>query len=201
MAEPLWKPSDARVRQANMTRFLQFVNQRQSLSLSDYSELYEWSIRKIPDFWASMWEFGEIRASQPFKQVVQGMNTMPGTKWFKGARLNFAENLLRWRDEREAIVFKGEGRDPERVRSLCRRAAAAGGPAGHRGDGATCRLAALVLRAGVQGPFPGRTSHGSGGPDGAAKDLVLDALFRPAPGPERRGGAHGGRAGGRAASP
>ena len=70
--------------------------------------MYDWSINRIPDFWAAFWEFGEIKASRGYDRVVDDLGQMPGAKWFEGARLNFAENLLRYRDDRMALIFKGE---------------------------------------------------------------------------------------------
>ena len=115
MTQPLWRPAKERIRRANMTRFIEFANQEHGLSLSDVPSLYAWSIEKSPDFWASIWKFGGIRASVPYQRVARDLDKMPGAKWFEGARLNFAENLLRYRDDRVAIVFKGEGREPVRV--------------------------------------------------------------------------------------
>ena len=115
MKEPTWVPSAERVRQANMTRFIGFVNQRHGTAFSGYDELYRWSIADIPAFWSAMWEFGEVIASRGYVEVVDDLTKMPGARWFSDARLNFAENLLRYRDERPAIVFKGEGRETERL--------------------------------------------------------------------------------------
>ncbi|MCD6306542.1 MAG: acetoacetate--CoA ligase, partial [Deltaproteobacteria bacterium] len=64
------------------------------------------------DFWASMWEFADIKASKPYTRVVNDLTKMPGARWFEGAELNFAENLLRYRDDHVALIFKGEGQDP-----------------------------------------------------------------------------------------
>ncbi|MFY9943386.1 MAG: acetoacetate--CoA ligase [Desulfobacterales bacterium] len=110
----LWQPSQERILQTNMYRFIQFVNERHGKNFSDYPELYQWSVDNIIDFWAAMWDFAEIRASQPYAEVIDDVAKMPGAKWFSGARLNFAENLLRYRDDRVALVFKGE--DQEAVR-------------------------------------------------------------------------------------
>jgi acetoacetyl-CoA synthetase len=55
-----------------------------------------------------MWEFGQVRASKKYDRVVDDLTKMPGAKWFEGARLNFAENLLRFRDDQTALIFKGE---------------------------------------------------------------------------------------------
>ncbi len=106
--KPLWVPSPEQIKNANMTRFIHFVNSRHHKNFSNFMELYQWSIDSIPDFWATLWEFLEIKASKRWDQVVDDMKKFPGTTWFNGARLNFAENLLRYRDDRLAFVFKGE---------------------------------------------------------------------------------------------
>ncbi|MFH0880758.1 MAG: acetoacetate--CoA ligase, partial [Lentisphaerota bacterium] len=108
---PLWIPSEERIENANITRYLDFVNQKYSLKVEGYDQLYQWSITQREDFWASIWEFGNIIASTPYQSVLKDSPTMIGAKWFPEARLNFAENLLRYRDDRVALIFKGEGRD------------------------------------------------------------------------------------------
>jgi acetoacetyl-CoA synthetase len=94
-----------------MYRFMTLVNAKHGKDFSDYEALYQWSVDHIPDFWAAMWEFGGIIASEPYSQVVDDPGRMPGAKWFAGAKLNFAENLLRYRDDQVALIFKGEAQD------------------------------------------------------------------------------------------
>jgi acetoacetyl-CoA synthetase len=108
MKTPLWTPSEERIRNANITRFIQYVNGKQGRNLKTYPDLVQWSMESIPDFWARMWEFAGVKASRGYDQVVDDPKKMPGAKWFSGARLNFAENLMRYRDDRPAFIFKGE---------------------------------------------------------------------------------------------
>ncbi len=108
MKKPLWIPTEERIKKANITRFIEYVNRRDGEKIHTYHELYRWSIEKIPDFWGRMWEFGEINASQIYKSVIDDLRKMPGADWFVGAKLNFAENLLRYRDNRLAFLFRGE---------------------------------------------------------------------------------------------
>ena len=108
MKVPLWVPAEERMRDANITRFMQEINTRHSLSLNSYPELCQWSVENIPDFWAAIWDFAEIKASRPYDRAVEDLMKFPGAQWFPGARLNFAENLLRYRDDRLAFIFKGE---------------------------------------------------------------------------------------------
>lgn len=115
MSKILWKPSEERAKNSNMYRFMQFVNDRYGKDFKDYNDLYEWSVENIGDFWAAVWDFVDIKASRPYERVVDDPYKMPGAKWFTGARLNFAENLLRYRDQSEALIFKGEGQEPSRM--------------------------------------------------------------------------------------
>ncbi|HLO28510.1 MAG TPA: acetoacetate--CoA ligase [Anaerolineales bacterium] len=108
MKTPLWVPSEENKRNANITRFIDTINAQYKLNLTSYADLYQWSIDNIPDFWATMWDFGGIRASKQYDQVVEDLRKFPGAKWFPGASLNFAENLLRYRDGQLAFIFKGE---------------------------------------------------------------------------------------------
>ncbi|CAA7599492.1 Acetoacetate-CoA ligase/acetate-CoA ligase [Acididesulfobacillus acetoxydans] len=114
MKEILWQPSGERVKKANMTRFREFVNVKFALALKNYDELYQWSITEIPSFWAAMWEFGGLIASQPYEEVLTNGEDMLNARWFTGATLNFAENLLRFRDDHTALIFKGEATEAVR---------------------------------------------------------------------------------------
>lgn len=107
-AQPIWVPSAKRIGATNMYKYLQFINDQHNKSFTTYDELYEWSITNIADFWESMWQFLDIKASADYNQVIDDPNKMPGAKWFAGTELNFAENLLRFRDDQLAIIFKGE---------------------------------------------------------------------------------------------
>jgi len=111
MAELLWEPSEERKKSTNITKFIDYVNREYGQKFSSYDELYDWSISKIPDFWAAVWDFADIKASKGYDAVVDDPGKMPGAKWFIGARLNFAENLLRYRDDQVALIFKGEGQE------------------------------------------------------------------------------------------
>lgn len=108
MGKLLWKPSEEQKSKANMTKYMNFVNKRYGQSFHSYNQLYDWSVNNIPDFWASIWDFVDIKASKGYDAVVDDLSKFPGAKWFIGARLNFAENLLRYRDNHTAFIFRGE---------------------------------------------------------------------------------------------
>ncbi len=108
MPKPLWQPSEERIKGSNMYRFMQGVNSKFGTHFADYPALYQWSVDNIADFWAEMWRFADIKAAQEYQQVIDDPHKMPGAHWFSGSRLNFAENLLRYRDDRTALIFRGE---------------------------------------------------------------------------------------------
>ena len=115
MARQLWAPSAEQISDSNMYRFMMMINERYQKQFEGYDDLYRWSIENIADFWETMWEFVPIIASQPYTQVIDDVSKMPGAQWFNGARLNFSENLLRYRDDQTALVFKGEGQAVQRM--------------------------------------------------------------------------------------
>jgi len=115
MKLPIWQPSQERKKKANMTRFIDLANKRYGQKINSYNELHEWSINNLSDFWALMWEFADIKASKPYDTIMTGAERMMDTRWFQGARLNFAENLLRYRDNRTALIFKGEAQEAVRL--------------------------------------------------------------------------------------
>jgi acetoacetyl-CoA synthetase len=90
---PLWEPSPEQLQSVEMKRFMDWAGERRGRTFADYGELWQWSVDELEDFWASVWEFCGVRASKPYERVL-GSHEMPGTRWFEGARLNYAENLL-----------------------------------------------------------------------------------------------------------
>ena len=115
MAKLLWQPTEDQIKQTNMYAFMNQINDRYDKHFTQYHQLYQWSIENISEFWANIWDFGEVIASNPYENVVDDPTKMPGAEWFSGARLNFAENLLRYTDDQPALIFKGEGQDAIRI--------------------------------------------------------------------------------------
>ncbi len=92
--ELLWEPSAEAIERSNLTRYMRRVEREQGLDFNgDYAAAWRWSVTELDDFWASIWDAFEVRASTPYEQVL-AKREMPGAQWFTGARLNYAENLL-----------------------------------------------------------------------------------------------------------
>ncbi len=108
MSKCLWQPSEERIKSTNIYRFMTRVNERYSTEFTQYPNLWEWSVNNLEDFWTITWEFIDIKASQTFDKAIDDPAKMPGAKFFVNSKLNFAENLLRFRNDRVAIIFKGE---------------------------------------------------------------------------------------------
>ncbi|MEK6210373.1 MAG: acetoacetate--CoA ligase [Pseudomonadota bacterium] len=111
----LWTPSAERIARSNITRFIHMVNQRWNAGVRDSQQLYDWSVREPEQFWTAIWDFCGVVAETRGERVLVDGGKMPGAKWFPDARLNFAENLLRRRDDDTAMVFWGEDKVRRRM--------------------------------------------------------------------------------------
>jgi acetoacetyl-CoA synthetase len=110
MTAPLWTPSAERVARANLTAFMAAVEAEWRVRVPDYAALHRWSVEAPEQFWSSVWDFCGIVAETRGDRVALHLERMPGAVWFPEARLNFAENLLRRRDDSPALIFEGEDR-------------------------------------------------------------------------------------------
>jgi len=108
MPTPLWKPSPQTAANSQMQQFMHYVGKQHNVFFQNYSELYQWSITRPEEFWAALWDFCGIISSQRWETILTGAQKMPGAKWFDGAKLNFAENLLQHRTQKLAIIFRNE---------------------------------------------------------------------------------------------
>lgn len=104
----LWEPSEEIKAKANITRYMKWLKDEKQLEIENYDKLWEWSVTNIEDFWASLWQFFKVKASKQFTEVLSD-DKMPGTKWFRGAELNYAENVFSNASlDRPALMFQSE---------------------------------------------------------------------------------------------
>jgi acetoacetyl-CoA synthetase len=104
----LWVASEEERRNANVTRYMQWLAQEKGLHFQEREELWRWSVTHVEDFWASLWSFFNIQSSQPYTTVLTERK-MPGAQWFPGARLNYAEHVFRNASSQQpALLFRSE---------------------------------------------------------------------------------------------
>ncbi|MET0094400.1 MAG: AMP-binding protein, partial [Sedimenticola sp.] len=115
MDEPIWQPDSSRIEQANLSRFRRQIESAHNTDLADYPALYQWSLENPEAFWRAVWDDGGVIAETRGDVTLEQGELMPGARWFPQARLNFAQNLLRNPDERDAIIFRGEDRVTARL--------------------------------------------------------------------------------------
>ena len=110
--DPIWIPSRERIEHANLTRYMSWLNEKQGLAFPDYESLWQWSVTELEAFWESIWNYCSMRSTQPYRSVLSS-RTMPGARWFEGATVNYADQML-WRSKlpqwanRPAIIFQSE---------------------------------------------------------------------------------------------
>ncbi len=105
---PLWSPSPERIARSRMAAFQVFAADRAAREFDTYDALWQWSVKEPAAFWQAVWDFCGVIADTPATAVLTDGERMPGASWFGDAQLNFAENLLRYHDERVALVFRDE---------------------------------------------------------------------------------------------
>ena len=107
----LWEPDEEILRSANIVKFMNYLRYNTGIEFDSYEELWNWSVDSREDFWRSLWEYTHPIFSKPPENILENKEDMLNSKWFSGAELNFTENLLRFRDDREAIIFRSENTD------------------------------------------------------------------------------------------
>ena len=115
MPAPLWSPSIEHIANTRMEAFRQYVEQRHGQSLPDYPTLHAWSVEHRAEFWQSIVEFFQIAFHEQPQCVLDEGTSMPDARWFPGATLNFAEHLLRRRDDHPALVAVSEDATREQL--------------------------------------------------------------------------------------
>ena len=107
LKKPLWKPLTTRINNSNIIKYLSFLESNYNISFKSYDRLYQWSVENVENFWKSIWEFSSIIHKQKFYTILEGQEIW-NCRWFPGAELNFAENLIRYNDDQTAIISERE---------------------------------------------------------------------------------------------
>ena len=104
----LWQPDPERISTSNLATFIKTVESRWGVYCKNYASLHQWSVREQEKFWTTMWDFCDIIGDGPGTRILQDRDQMPGACYFPEAKLNFAENLLRQKDDSPVLIFRGE---------------------------------------------------------------------------------------------
>ncbi|TDB72653.1 acetoacetate--CoA ligase [Micromonospora sp. KC721] len=114
MGDVLWTPpADVRER-SRIGNYLRWLREHRGLNFADYDELWRWSVTDLDAFWRSVWDHFEVVAHTPPTATLTALG-MPGTRWFPGATLNYAENVLRMpglADDDPVVIAHGQTRPP-----------------------------------------------------------------------------------------
>ena len=116
--KPYWQPTQSQIQDSNMYKLMQDLNKRNNLKMQSYNDLYEWSINNKKEFWAEIWELAEVQYSVSYDDVfTEDLNRkrIPRPIWFPGAKINFAENMLKYRDNTTAIIAHREDQKNTRM--------------------------------------------------------------------------------------
>ncbi|NES15221.1 MULTISPECIES: acetoacetate--CoA ligase [Micromonospora] len=131
MGDMLWTPpADVRER-SRIGDYLRWLAEHRGLEFADYDALWRWSVTDLDRFWRSIWDYFEVVAHTPPTATLAD-RAMPGARWFPGATLNYAENVLRMPgrgDDDPVVIAYGQTRAPEtltagQLREQVRRVAA-----------------------------------------------------------------------------
>ena len=111
----LWDPSISLIENSNIFEFKNIINQKYKINLIDYSDLYQWSINNSSDFWSEIWQYSKVIYSIPYTRVIDSSENIWETRWFIDSKLNYSENLLRYRNDNIAIYFFGENKVKNKI--------------------------------------------------------------------------------------
>ncbi|MEE2731992.1 MAG: acetoacetate--CoA ligase [Pseudomonadota bacterium] len=108
MTKALWEPSSARIENTILSRYLRFIEDKLGTSFRDYDDLWQWSVTELDRFWGSLWTFFDVIGHRE-QEVVRKPGDLFNCEFFPGAKLNYAEHLLRFsRGEQPALIFHHE---------------------------------------------------------------------------------------------
>jgi acetoacetyl-CoA synthetase len=111
-SDPVWTPDDEAVERANLTGFLDWLRRERDLDFTSYDEVWQWSVDRLEDFWEAIWQFYGLSSPTPYETPLVDRE-MPGARWFPGAQLNYAEEVLtRAPQAGAAIIVLGEDHVP-----------------------------------------------------------------------------------------
>ena len=111
----LWNPSEESISKTHLYKLQKYINKKYNIKLNNYNQLHNWSINNIDSFWSTMWNQLDIIYSKKYSAVIDNENIMLESNWFLDSKLNFAENLLRYKTNDIAIEFINENNIHQKI--------------------------------------------------------------------------------------
>lgn len=105
--QALWSPSDERKNNSYLMQFMGHIAEKYGTDLQNYNDVWQWSVQNNKEFWSEAWDFCGIIGDKG-DRIIENPDQMPGAKFFPDAKINYAENLLKRRDEATAIISRDE---------------------------------------------------------------------------------------------
>ena len=112
--EVIWRPPADVRRSSVVGHYLDWLSRERGLDFDSYAELWQWSVDDLDAFWSSIWSFFDVQASAPYDAVLRHPS-MPGTEWFPGSRLNYAERALAGGGDDLAVIARSQAREERRI--------------------------------------------------------------------------------------
>ncbi|MCG8426259.1 MAG: hypothetical protein MI754_02745, partial [Chromatiales bacterium] len=113
-AQPMWSPTQDQIESTRLHRFMADASALKGVQFNSYEALWQWSVEDIESFWSLVWDFSGVVGDKG-TSTVSNLDQMPGARWFPGSKVNYAENLLKTRDDSDALVFWGEDKVKRRL--------------------------------------------------------------------------------------
>ena len=105
---PIWSPDKLRIDNSLISKFTDFIKKKYEIEISNYEDLWNWSIDKPDEFWSSAWDYFNIIGERNSKEIISKSSDPGKTRFFSKAKINFTENILKPRRVKNSIIFWAE---------------------------------------------------------------------------------------------
>lgn len=102
--EILWNPAENGAEKSRLADFARFAGEK-DCDKAAYDRLQQWAVQKPEEFWSKFWDFSEIIGDKG-KTVIQAIDQVPWARFFPDSKINYAENILRDRSDKPAIIAR-----------------------------------------------------------------------------------------------
>ncbi|MBE8215620.1 MAG: acetoacetate--CoA ligase [Endozoicomonadaceae bacterium] len=105
---PLWTPDTIDIQQSHIFQFMQLINKKKALKLSNYNDLYQWSIQNRSEFWELLSQYTDFPFFQPYHEVLTYPDDMKKSRWFTGSKINYMHKIMMQSGKEASIISRNE---------------------------------------------------------------------------------------------